>query len=59
MRRSNAKFLEMRIVATCHQLPWASCMVEPCPAPGINPPGLEENGEWGEYVNGPIGDVAV
>ena len=29
MRRSNMWFLEMRIVETCHQLPWRSWNVEP------------------------------
>lgn len=30
----------MRIVAVCQALLYLSSIVEPCPAPGINPPGL-------------------
>jgi hypothetical protein len=49
----------MRMVAACHQFPWASWKVLPWPAPVMNPPGLAENGLLGAYVNGPSGDDAV
>ena len=45
----------IRILAVCHRRPSGSSIVEPCPAPGMKPPGIYEKGLFLASLKGPRG----